>query len=87
MTPHDFQLWMSLYAATGVCCAIATLLSATRVAFQLVRERIWVTAIGARAWVLLGPRIWWRWQKTYLLTAPVTLGIVAAFAFTLSWGA
>jgi len=86
MTPHDFQLWMSLYAATGVCCAIATVLSVTRVAFQLVREQIWQTTIGWRAWALLGPRIWWRWQKTYLLSTPVTLGIVAAFAFSLPWG-
>jgi hypothetical protein len=86
MTAHDFQLWMSLYAATGVCCAIATLLSATRVAVQLVRERIWLTTTGWRAWALLGPRLWWRWQKTYLLSTPVTLAIVGAFAFSLPWG-
>ena len=86
MSAHDFQLWMSLYAATGVCCAIATILAATRVCVQLVRERVWLTTIGWRASVLLGPTIWWRWQKTYLLSTPVTLAIVGFFASSLPWG-
>lgn len=86
VSAHDFQLWMSLYAATAVCCAIAFLLSATRVGVLIVRERIWVHTHGWKAWLLVGPQIWWRWQKTYLLTTPVTLGIVGAFALSLPWG-
>lgn len=86
MSAHDLQLWMSLYAATAVCCAIAMALSVSRVGVLLYRERIWARTHGLKAWVLLGPQIWWRWQKTYLLTTPVTLGIVAAFAFSLPWG-
>ena len=86
MSQHDFALWMSLYAATGVCCAIAFTLSVLRVGTQLVREKIWVTTIGWKAWALLVPKVWWRWQKTYLLSTPVTLGIVALFAFSLPWG-
>jgi hypothetical protein len=34
---------------------------------------------------LLLPRIWWRWQKLYLLSTPVTLGIIGYFAASLSW--
>lgn len=85
MTTHDFQLWMSLYTATGVCCAIAMVLSVTRVGVQLARERFWLHTAGWKAWALLGAIVWWRWQKTYLLSTPVTLGIVAAFAFNLPW--
>ena len=87
MSAHDFQLWMSLYAATTVCCAIALCLSVIRVGVQLVRERIWLVTIGWKAWSLLLPRVWWRWQKTYLLSTPVTLAIVIAFGFSLPWGA
>jgi hypothetical protein len=86
MSAHDFQLWLSLYAATAVCCAFALVLSVLRVGMQLARERIWATTLGWKAWVLLGPRVWWRWQKTYLLSTPVTLGIVTLFAFSLPWG-
>ena len=86
MSQHDFALWMSLYAATSVCCAIAFALSVLRVGTQLVREKIWATTIGWKAWALLVPKVWWRWQKTYLLSTPVTLGIVALFAFSLPWG-
>jgi hypothetical protein len=86
MTPHDFQLWMSLYAATGVCCTIAMVLSVLRIGVQLARERFWLHTVGWKAWALLAPGIWWRWQKTYLLSTPVTLAIVAAFAFSLPWG-
>lgn len=86
MSQHDFALWMSLYAATGVCCAFAMVLSVARIAVQLARERFWLVTVGWKAWVLLAPKVWWRWQKTYLLTTPVTLAIVGHFATTLPWG-
>ena len=86
MTAADFSRWMSLYAATSLCCAIAFVLAVTRVAVQLHRERIWETTRGWQAWLLLFPLIWWRWQKSYLLSTPVTLAIVGAFALSLDWG-
>jgi hypothetical protein len=30
-------------------------------------------------------KAWWRWQKSYLLSTPVTLGIVGFFAASMSW--
>ncbi|WP_347340899.1 hypothetical protein [Sphingomonas lacusdianchii] len=38
-----------------------------------------------RGAALFLPKVWWRWQKLYLLSTPVTLFIVGWFAATLRW--
>ncbi len=48
-------------------------------------DGIWQDARSVKGAALLLPRIWWRWQKLYLLSTPVTLGIIGYFAASLSW--
>lgn len=86
MSAHDLSLWMSLYAATSLCCAIAVVLSVAHIGIRIAREKPWQTTLGWKAWLMLGPILWWRRQKTYLLTTPVTLGIVTLFGISLPWG-
>lgn len=85
MTKLDVSNWIALYAATGVCCAFAMVLSVSTVAYALCRERVWRTVTDWRSTAILTPKIWWRWHKRYLLSTPVTLAIIAAFATTLDW--
>lgn len=84
MSANDLQLWIGLYAAMGLCCALAAGLSAVRVVWLYHKDRsLWPR--GLTGWLLVAPRLWWRWQKVYLTTAPVTLGIIALYAATLPW--
>lgn len=77
--------WMSLYTATAFCCAIAMTLSVLVLGGRLWRERAWAEMRTVRDVVLFLPKTWWRWQKLYLLSTPVTLTIVGWFGLTLSW--
>jgi hypothetical protein len=52
---------------------------------ELHRERAWVGLSSAGDALRFVPKTWWRWQKRYLLSTPVTLVIVVSFAATLSW--
>lgn len=74
-----------IYAATAICCTFALVLSIDTVAAELYRERAWISIVGLKTFALIIPRIWWRWQKRYLLSTPVTLTIVGWFAATLDW--
>jgi hypothetical protein len=76
LTQMEIANWLAIYVGVGLCCALAVSLSVGVLLGQLVQER------GA---ALFLPRTWWRWQKLYLLSTPVTLGIVAWFAATLRW--
>lgn len=84
MSRHDLNLWIDIYAAMGLCCAIAAILSALRVVW-LYRTDDRLHPVGMKGWVLAAPLLWWRWQKVYLTTAPVTLGIIVLFGWTLPW--
>lgn len=84
MTAIEWSNWMAIYAATGLCCAFATILAALSVGIELRRERSWVGMPLAKT-LSLAPMIWWRWQNRYLFSTPMTLAIVAYFASTLSW--
>lgn len=84
MSRHDLNLWIDIYAAMGLCCAIAAILSALRVVW-LYRTDDCLHPVGMKGWVLAAPLLWWRWQKIYLTTAPVTLGIIVLFGWTLPW--
>lgn len=84
MSPHDLALWIKLYAAMGLCCGIAAGLSILRI-LVLYRQDARLRPQGVKGWMLAGPLAWWRWQKTYLTTAPVTLGIIALYAASLPW--
>lgn len=81
----ELQNWLALYAAAGMCCAFAVLLSIGTVLVELCREGAWGNLRTFRSLVAFFPRTWWRWQKLYLLSTPVTLGIVGSFAMTLRW--
>ena len=85
LSPIELANWLSLYLATAMCCAIAAALSVGFLASQLYREQPWRQVTGVRAAVLFVPQTWWRWQKLYLCSTPVTLGIVALFGASLSW--
>jgi len=82
----ELQNWLALYAAAGLCCAFAVVLSIVSIFVELYREEAWGNFRTFRSAILFLPKTWWRWQKLYLLSTPVTLGIVGAFAMTLSWG-
>ena len=86
MTQAEIANWIAVYAATGICCAFALILSVTTVGCELIRERAWKTVTNWPSAVLIVPKVWWRWQKRYLFSTPVTLAIVGAFAATLDWG-
>jgi hypothetical protein len=84
-TPLEIANWMAIYLATSLCCAIAMVLSVSVALHGLWNDRIWQDARNVKGAALLLPRIWWRWQKLYLLSTPVTLGIIGYFAASLSW--
>jgi hypothetical protein len=87
--PHlstlEIQNWIALYAAAGLCCAFALILSVAMTAIELHKESAWREFKSLRGAFLFVPKTWWRWQKLYLLSTPVTLGIVGSFAMTLPW--
>ena len=39
MTPTEIANWIAVYAATGICCAFAMVLSVSTVVYELYRER------------------------------------------------
>lgn len=84
-TALEIENWTALYVAAGVCCTIAMVISVTVTALQVCRERIWNDVRTRRQAMIFLPRLWWRWQKLYFLSTPVTLSTVAAFAFSLQW--
>jgi len=81
----ELQNWMALYAAAGLCCGLAIALSIGTVLVQLHRENAWRDVRTLRSAIVFVPKTWWRWQKLYLQSTPVTLAIVGSFAATLSW--
>lgn len=85
LTALELANWMALYLAAGFCCAIALVLSCATTLVELYRERSWAAVTSLRSAALFLPRTWWRWQKHYLTSMPVTLGIVSLFAASLSW--
>lgn len=84
MTPADLKLWIEIYAAMGLMCAIAAIFSALRVLWLYCSDKS-LRPVGWKDWLVAAPLAWWRWQKIYLTTAPVTLGIIALFGSTLPW--
>ena len=86
MTPLEISNWVAIYAATGVCCAFALMLSVLTISIELHSERAWRDITSFRSAALFVPKLWWRWQKRYLFSTPVTLIVVAWFAATLAWG-
>ncbi|WP_337847833.1 hypothetical protein [Sphingomonas sp.] len=86
MTQIEIANWLALYLAAGICCAIACTLAVATTALEIYRERSWATVRSLRSAFLFVPKTWWRWQKLYLTSMPVTLGIVGLFAATMSWG-
>ncbi|PBN42285.1 hypothetical protein [Sphingobium sp. D43FB] len=85
LTAIELANWLALYLAAGLCCAIALALSCATTMVELYRERSWATVTSLRSAVLFVPRTWWRWQKLYLTSMPVTLGVVMLFAASMSW--
>lgn len=84
-TPVEIANWIAIYLAAGLCCAIAMVLSVSVTLHGMWRDRVWEDVATLRGAVLFLPKAWWRWQKLYLLSTPVTLGIVGSFAATMSW--
>ena len=82
----EVQNWIAIYAAAGLCCVFAVVLSIATMLVELYREKAWGNLKTFRSAIRFVPRTWWRWQKLYLFSTPVTLAIVGSFAATLSWG-
>lgn len=83
MTSIEISNWVSVYLATAIWCAFAISLTTTSFALEMLQKRFW-----RQPWSRTGalvPRTWWRWQRRYFLSTPVTLGIVGSFAASLSW--
>jgi uncharacterized membrane protein (DUF2068 family) len=85
LSPVEIANWIAIYLAAGMCCAIAMVMSVSVAAHGVWRERAWQEARTLRGAALFMPKLWWRWQKLYFLSTPVTLGIVCYFAATLRW--
>nr|WP_277925985.1 hypothetical protein [Sphingomonas sp. JXJ CY 53] len=84
-TPIEIANWIAIYLAAGLCCGIAMCLSVSVTIHGLWRDRVWNDVRTVRGAALFLPKVWWRWQKLYLLSTPVTLFIVGWFAATLRW--
>ena len=84
-SPIEISNWIAIYLAAGLCCGIAMVLSVGATLHGLWQDRAWKDAQTLKGALLFLPKAWWRWQKLYLLSTPVTLGIVGSFAATLSW--
>lgn len=85
LTQVELSNWIAIYVATGICCGLAMTLSISTLSIQLYREQAWSQFANLRSAILFVPKTWWRWQKLYFTSTPVTLGIVCSFAATLSW--
>lgn len=85
LTAVEISNWIAIYLAAGICCAIAMVLSVSMTLHGLWRDRASLDIRSFRGAVLFLPKTWWRWQKLYFLSTPVTLGIVGSFAASLSW--
>lgn len=81
----EIQNWVALYAAAGLCCAFAVVLSIAITAAELHNEVSWESVKTVRGAIMFVSKTWWRWQKLYLCSAPATLAIVGSFAMTLPW--
>ena len=77
--------WIAIYLAAAMCCAIAMAMSVSVTIHGIYRDKAWEDVRSFRGAVLFLPKVWWRWQKLYLLSTPVTLGIVRYFAATMTW--
>lgn len=85
LSPIEISNWLAIYAATGLCCGIAVILTVFISLTQLYREKAWTGLNSASDVFRFVPTTWWRWQKLYLLSTPMTLIIVCSFAATLPW--
>ena len=85
MTANDVNNWIAIYLLTFYLSAVCAILSAIMITVELYRERVWHTLDNTKNILLFLPRIWWRWQKRYLLGTPVILAIVLAFSIRLTW--
>ena len=84
-SPVEIANWIAIYLAAGICCGMAMLLSVSVTVHGMWHEKVWQDVRTIRGAALFLPKAWWRWQKLYLLSTPVTLGIVSYFAATMSW--
>lgn len=86
LTQIELTNWIALYVAAGICCGLAFTLACARVMVEIYQERSWEAVHSLKAAALFVPRTWWRWQKLYLTSTPVTLAIVGLFAASMHWG-
>lgn len=85
MTAGDVNNWIAVYLLTFILCVVCASLAAITVTIELLREQFWRTLNTVPAFLLIVPRIWWRWQKRYLLGTPVILAVVLSFGLSLEW--
>jgi hypothetical protein len=84
MSPLEISNWVSIYLATALCCTFAITLTTGSLIAEMIQERFWRQPWTRARVVLFVPRTWWRWQRRYFLSTPVTLGIVGSFAASLN---
>jgi hypothetical protein len=84
-SPVEIANWIAIYLAAAICCGIAMALSVSVTLHGMWQDKAWQDVRTVRGAALFLPKAWWRWQKLYLLSMPVTLGIVCYFAATMSW--
>jgi hypothetical protein len=84
-SPVEIANWIAIYLAAAICCGIAVALSVSVTLNGMWQDKAWQDVRTVRGAALFLPKAWWRWQKLYLLSTPVTLGIVSYFAATMAW--
>lgn len=85
MTENDVWNWIAIYLLTFNLCVVAAVLAASTVGYELYREKFWTKFALKRDYAFFLPRVWWRWQKRYLLGTPAILAVVLFFALNLEW--
>lgn len=84
---HDAVIaWTSLYIAVGSMALLSASLAAI-VTIHETRVGTWRPPAATRLDIALAlPRFWLRWQKNYLLGAPVIAVVALAFASHVGFG-
>lgn len=79
MNPEAIIAWTALYIAVGACALICAALAIVVTIHELVAQK-WRPRFQTKAdWLLAAPKVWLRWQRNYLLGAPVILAIALGF--------
>lgn len=80
MRPEAIEAWTQLYAAVGLLAAICGTCAAIRTMYEIRSGKVELPREGRRRKLLVLPRIWLRFQLSYLTGFPCIMGIALLYA-------